>query len=90
MQALALGLVWGWLPCGLVYSTLIWSISSGNPLDGALLMLAFGAGTLPNLLTMGLVAGKLAAWLRLLWVRRTAGVLVMGFGIYMLIEASMI
>jgi len=85
-NALALGLVWGWLPCGLVYSTLIWSISAGSPLKGALLMLSFGVGTLPNLLAMGLVAGKLSAWLRLRWVRRTAGFIVLGFGLYMLAE----
>lgn len=86
-QALALGLVWGWLPCGLVYSTLIWAISSGNVWHGALIMLCFGLGTLPNLLAMGLIAGKLAAWLRLLWVRRSAGTLVIAFGIYMLVRA---
>lgn len=90
LNALALGLVWGWLPCGLVYSTLIWSISSGSPVQGALLMLAFGIGTLPNLLAMGLVAGKLSAWLRLLWVRRSAGLIVLCFGLYMLAEALLL
>ncbi len=83
-QALLLGLIWGWLPCGLVYSVLIWSISSGDPLHGALVMLSFGLGTLPNLLLMGMMAGKLAAWLRLRWVRFGAGALVAGFGVYML------
>ncbi len=88
-QALLLGLVWGWLPCGLVYSTLIWSISAGDPWQGALLMLSFGLGTLPNLLTMGLVAGKLAAWLRLPWVRHSAGALVMLFGVYTILRAAL-
>ncbi len=44
-RALLLGALWGWLPCGLVYSTLLWSASQGNALDSALLMLAFGLGT---------------------------------------------
>ncbi|MBI3574562.1 MAG: sulfite exporter TauE/SafE family protein, partial [Gammaproteobacteria bacterium] len=42
LKALALGLVWGWLPCGLVYSALAWSLASGDAVQGAALMLAFG------------------------------------------------
>lgn len=79
-QALALGLVWGWLPCGLVYSVLVWAIASGSAFQGALLLLAFGAGTLPNLLAMGLFAARLGAWIRLPWVRRLAGGTVIAFG----------
>jgi sulfite exporter TauE/SafE len=45
LKALALGLVWGWLPCGLVYSALAWSLASGDAVQGAALMLAFGLGT---------------------------------------------
>lgn len=89
-QGVALGLVWGWLPCGLVYSTLIWAISSGDVLRGALIMLCFGLGTLPNVLAMGLIAGKLAAWLRLPWVRHSAGALVVLFGVYMLVRAALL
>ena len=48
-RALVLGSLWGWLPCGLVYSTLLWAASQGNALDSAALMLAFGLGTLPVL-----------------------------------------
>jgi sulfite exporter TauE/SafE len=83
-QALALGLVWGWLPCGLVYSVLVWTVSAGGALEGAALMLAFGLGTLPNLLLMGLVAGGILRWTRKAWVRRGAGLMVMGFGLYTL------
>ena len=83
-QALALGALWGWLPCGLVYSVLIWSMSAGDALSGALLMLAFGVGTLPNLLVMGLAAGKLAAFARNPWVKRAAGSMVLAFGLYTL------
>ncbi|NBB80985.1 MAG: sulfite exporter TauE/SafE family protein, partial [Verrucomicrobia bacterium] len=50
----------------------------------ALLMLAFGLGTLPNLLGIGLLAGAAARYLEAVWLRRAAGLLVMGFGGYAL------
>ena len=80
-QALALGLVWGWLPCGLVYSTLIWAISSGGALEGGLLMLSFGLGTLPTLLLAGGMAARLAHYLRRPGIRAASGLLVMGLGL---------
>lgn len=80
-QAFLLGLLWGWLPCGLVYSVLVWSISSASALQGALLMASFGAGTLPALLAMGVAASALARFLRHTWVRRGAGLLVILFGV---------
>ena len=81
-QALVLGLLWGWLPCGLVYSVLIWSVSAGSFEQGALLMLSFGLGTLPNLLAMGIFANKLNQWTRNTKVRQIAGSLVMAFGVW--------
>ncbi len=83
-QALVLGLAWGWVPCGLVYSVLIWSVSSGGVLEGAGLMLAFGLGTLPNLLAMGFAATALSRWSRDIRVRRLAGAIVILFGCYAL------
>ena len=83
-QAFQLGLLWGWLPCGLVYSVLVWSISRGNALEGGLLMLSFGLGTLPTLLLMGVAATRLSAFVRHAWVRRVAGLLVMLFGFWTL------
>lgn len=80
-QALALGMLWGWLPCGLVYSMLIWSVSAGGAAEGALLMLAFGLGTLPNLLAMGAAATQLQRFVRRTWVRRLAGLLIILFGV---------
>jgi sulfite exporter TauE/SafE len=80
-QAFVLGLLWGWLPCGLVYSVLVWSISRGDALEGGLLMLSFGLGTLPTLLLMGVAATRLSTFVRHAWVRRVAGVLVMLFGV---------
>lgn len=83
-QALLLGLLWGWLPCGLVYSVLIWSVSAGSFQQGALLMLSFGLGTLPNLLSMGVFASQLNQWVKNNWVRQLAGGLVMAFGVWSL------
>ncbi|RLJ18824.1 hypothetical protein DJ030_10570 [bacterium endosymbiont of Escarpia laminata] len=80
-QAWLLGVVWGWIPCGLVYTMLVWTVSAGSALKGAGLMLAFGLGTLPNLFAMGLVAGSLARWARDIRVRRGAGLLVILFGL---------
>jgi sulfite exporter TauE/SafE len=84
LKALALGLVWGWLPCGLVYSALAWSLASGDAVQGAALMLAFGLGTLPMLLAMGAAARWLGNVVRLVWVRRVAGILILLFGVYTL------
>lgn len=83
-KAFPLGLLWGWLPCGLVYTILIWTLSAGSAVEGALLMLAFGLGTLPNLLAMGLLAQNLSRLTRKAWVRRIAGLIVSGLGLLML------
>ena len=80
-QAFALGGLWGWLPCGLVYSVLIAAIATGSAFKGGLLMLAFGIGTLPTLLAMGMTAVKLKATLQNVWIRRISGLMVLGFGV---------
>lgn len=80
-QALGFGLVWGWLPCGLVYSTLLWTASSGSAGRGALYMLAFGAGTLPAVLTTGLLAGWMTRLMRQPKMRALIGVSLIGFGL---------
>ena len=80
-QAWSIGLVWGWLPCGLVYSVLVWAISAGGAIQGGLLMFSFGLGTLPALLSMGAATAKLAHWMRRPAVRIGAGILVIIFGI---------
>lgn len=60
-QGFALGMIWGWLPCGMVYTALAGALASGETARGALAMLAFGVGTLPMLL--GLSFGARSAWL---------------------------
>ena len=51
--------LWGWVPCGMVYSVLLTAMLSGSAASGALAMLAFGAGTLPVLLAMGMLGTRL-------------------------------
>lgn len=84
-QAFAAGFLWGWLPCGLVYSVLIWSLSSGSAIKGGLLMLSFGLGTLPTLIAVGLFAASIKGFMQLPAVRVSAGALVVGFGVYQIL-----
>ena len=83
-RALLVGALWGWLPCGLVYSTLLWAASQGSALDSAWLMLAFGVGTWPVLLLTGLAAERVTAILRRRQVRILGGLLVVLFGLWTL------
>ncbi|MEN8214011.1 MAG: sulfite exporter TauE/SafE family protein [Pseudomonadota bacterium] len=83
-QGFVLGLLWGWLPCGLVYSMLIWALGSGSAINGSLLLLAFGLGTLPNLLAAGLLAGEFVPFMQRPAVRSTAGAALILFGLYTL------
>lgn len=71
---LMLGLCWGLLPCGLVYSILLTASAAGSPLSGALVMFVFGLGTLPSMLGMSLSAPALAALLSDQWTRRFMGI----------------
>ena len=87
-RALLLGTLWGWLPCGLVYSVLVTALASGSAQSGALVMLAFGLGTLPNLLAIGLFWERTRHWIQSPRVRTVAGLLVAGFGMYGLIKVG--
>jgi hypothetical protein len=87
-RALALGLLWGWIPCGLVYGILVTAVLSGDALTGAAVMLAFGAGTLPNLLLAGLAWRRLRGFAQARPVRLASGALVLGFGVYGLAHAA--
>ncbi|MDP2792854.1 MAG: sulfite exporter TauE/SafE family protein [Sulfurisoma sp.] len=79
-QALPLGFLWGWLPCGLVYSALVSALATGSPVKGAAAMLAFGLGTLPNLLLAGYVFARFRGFAQAPAVRMASGLLVLGFG----------
>jgi sulfite exporter TauE/SafE len=79
VQALGLGLIWGLLPCGLVYSVLLMAATSAEPASGALVMIAFGLGTTPAMLATGLSASKLAQFMS--GKRVGAGLLIVVIGI---------
>jgi sulfite exporter TauE/SafE len=81
-QALPLGLLWGWLPCGLVYSALTTALAGGSAAKGALLMGAFGLGTLPNLLLAGLLLMRFRRFAQARATRIVSGLLVLGYGLY--------
>ena len=57
-----------------------WALAAGSALRGGAILLAFGLGTLPNLLAMGLLAVRLKEWARRPLVRRLAGALVLAYG----------
>lgn len=83
-QAVALGALWGWLPCGLVYSMLAWSLTMSTPLHGALLMAAFGLGTLPALLATGFAARTLGDLIRHPTTRAMAATTIIAFALWQL------
>jgi sulfite exporter TauE/SafE len=94
-QALLAGLAWGWIPCGMVYAALPLALVSGGPWQGALVMLAFGLGTLPNLVFVdfaasrvggGAAAGTLAH--ARAWLKPMAGALIVLFGLSGLAHAA--
>lgn len=80
-QALALGSLWGWMPCGLVYAALAGAVTTGSALGGAATMAAFGLGTLPALVAMGSAAAITARLARARGPRLAAGVLIAAFGV---------
>jgi sulfite exporter TauE/SafE len=96
LQALAAGLAWGWIPCGMVYAALPLALVAGGPLQGALVMLAFGLGTLPNMLAVDVAvqgigrAGRAGAAHPLGWIRPLAGVVIVVFGLSGLAHAARI
>jgi len=77
----AAGAAWGWTPCGLVYSVLALALVSGSPLRGATVMLAFGLGTLPNLLAAGWIMRRVGKRVRSPGARLVAGLVIAAFGI---------
>ncbi|MGB0126164.1 MAG: sulfite exporter TauE/SafE family protein [Rhodocyclaceae bacterium] len=87
-QALPLGLLWGFLPCGMVYSALAVALVSGGAWRGASLMLAFGLGTLPNLLLAAALLTRLRGFCARPAVRLAAGLLVIAFGVFGLINTA--
>jgi hypothetical protein len=75
------GLIWGWLPCGLVYSTLFWAGSFADVVISPLLMLCFGLGTIPSILAVGTLSCYLSNIFRAKVTRNISGLIVIVSGI---------
>lgn len=84
-KALALGMLWGWLPCGLVYSTLTWALASGDAITGALIMCFFGLGTLPALIALSFGLHSFKSLLINPLFKKLSAISLILFGIYQLI-----
>lgn len=87
LSAFPYGFIWGWLPCGLVYSTLTWSLATGSTVQGAALMLCFGLGTLPTLLAAGAGAHWLVKGLQNNTVRQTIALIMAIYAVYLIYSA---
>jgi sulfite exporter TauE/SafE len=87
-KAFALGAMWGFLPCGMIYSLLLTALLSGSAAGGAAVMFAFGLGTLPMLFGLGMLGARLRAAGNWAAFRRASGVLVLGFGLLGLFRAA--
>ncbi len=87
-QAFTYGMIWGWLPCGLVYSALLLTITSSGPLEGGLFMLTFGVGTLPAMMGIAMVAEKIVRYAKRPVVRIVAGLFLIVLGLTGLLFAE--
>ncbi|MDH5301728.1 MAG: sulfite exporter TauE/SafE family protein [Gammaproteobacteria bacterium] len=86
-QALLLGTLWGWLPCGLVYSVTVWAAASMHAYQAALIMFCFGLGTLPAMLLTGHFAEQLRSFSQSQRNKRIAALLIISFGLWTLTSA---
>lgn len=87
LQAIPYGMIWGWLPCGLVYSTLTWSIASGSAISGATIMLCFGLGTLPAMLLVGLSSEGFVKQLADRRTKQVIGGLLVCYALYLVVKS---
>ncbi len=87
-KPLAVGLLWSLLPCGLVYSMLVFAAMSADAGRGALIMLAFGIGTLPSMLSTSLLAARVQSYMSRPAARIVSGTLMLAFGVWMIFAAT--
>jgi len=88
-RAAMLGMLWGWLPCGMVYGALLLALGTGSMSSGALTMGAFALGTLPSLLAVGLFARSAGPRTARAGVRRAAGFVIAAVGLYGLVQLGL-
>jgi len=85
--AFGLGALWGWIPCGMVYSALAWAVLAGPAIHASTLMLFFGLGTLPAMISAGLLSRGLASVLEKSVVRNAGAVVLLGFAVWTISES---
>lgn len=83
------GLIWGWLPCGLVYSSLSWAITTGHAINASLIMLCFGLGTLPMMFATGFFAAEMKKLLNNQKLRSILALLIITFGLQTIAVATL-
>ncbi|WP_339720011.1 sulfite exporter TauE/SafE family protein [uncultured Paraglaciecola sp.] len=87
LQAIPYGMIWGWLPCGLVYSVLTWSLASGSAVQGAIIMAGFGLGTLPVMILMATGFNKIQTLIQKPKAKILMGLLLLVFATMQLLQA---
>lgn len=87
VKPLTMGLLWSLLPCGLIYSMLLLAAMSADPGRGALIMFAFGAGTLPAMFATSLLSARLQSKLSHPGVRIASGLAMTVLGAWMVFAA---
>jgi len=80
-QALLFGMIWGWLPCGLIYTALALAATSGDVLHSSMTMLSFGLGTLPAVVGVGIMTSLLAKLSKIQHFKRAVGILLIIFAV---------
>jgi len=80
-SAIIIGLLWGWMPCGLIYGALGFAILSASAFNGSMVMLAFGIGTLPSLFLMAGLSTQLGYLTKQPLIRKTSGALIILLGV---------
>jgi sulfite exporter TauE/SafE len=85
-RAFCFGLIWGWLPCGLVYSALLWASSSGDPVSGGMYMFAFGLGTLPGVMASGIMSSTILKLSRNKNLRLSMAAIMIIFGLVLFFQ----
>lgn len=85
-KAFSYGALWGFLPCGLVYTALTFALISPSSFEAGLVMLCFGLGTLPTLVLFGSFSHRLRDILNRYFVRLLMGILVLILAVFQAIN----
>lgn len=87
-QAVLLGMLWGWLPCGLVYTALAYAATAQSPAQGGLMMVFFGLGTAPAMVAGGLFSARIRQLLQGRYLRQLMALAMIAFGVWTLASVA--